>query len=248
MNKKTITVVAVDDHALILEAIRTRLSKDRQIQLVAEGMAGEQTLPLVTEHRPDILLLDLRMPQVAGDKGGYAFPYLDTIARLRQLHPATRIIVLSQYAMPEEIVEIVQMGVKGYLLKGDATSLNLAEIIQNVQAGELVFSPQVAEILETTPRAERINLLTTRQREVLFCKLENLDKSNRELAAQLHISESAFKGHLTIAYRILGLKNTAEAAAYHVARQQAAGLTPAVNESSEAKNGENGARGQQFSI
>jgi two-component system, NarL family, nitrate/nitrite response regulator NarL len=240
MQDKPITVVAVDDHALILEAIRTRLSKDSRIQLVAEGTAGEQTLPLVAEHRPDILLLDLRMPQVVGDKGGYAFPYLDTIARLRQLYPETGIIVLSQYAMPEEIAEIAQMGVKGYLLKGDATSLNLVEIIQSVQAGQLVFSPRVAEILETTPRAERVNLLTARQREVLFCKLKNLDKSNRELAAQLHISESAFKGHLTVAYRILGLKNTAEAAAYYVARQQAMGITNAAIGPSEATSGQNG--------
>jgi DNA-binding NarL/FixJ family response regulator len=242
MDKKTITVVAVDDHALILEAIRTRLGQDSGIALVAEGTVGEQVLPLVAAHRPDVLLLDLRMPQRVGDRAG-TFPYLDTVATLAHLYPHTRIIVLSQHAIAEEVAEIARIGIQGYLLKSDTLSLKLAEVVRKATAGDMVFSQKIEAMLGATPHSERLNFLTVRQRQVLWCKLENLDKSNRELADILHISESAFKGHLTNVYRLLGVKNTAEASNYYGGAERLVRPESAPVVAAEAKNGTNSVRG-----
>jgi DNA-binding NarL/FixJ family response regulator len=145
MDKKTITVVTVDDHALIREAIRTRLERDSEITLVGEGTRGEQVLPLVEAHRPDVLLLDLWMPQYA-DEGRGDFPYLDTITALVRLYPHTKIIILSQDDRPEVVAEVIRIGIQGYLMKGDASSLHLAEAVKKVNAGEVVFSSTIVEM------------------------------------------------------------------------------------------------------
>lgn len=220
MGVKPITVLVVDDHALIHEAIRSRLDDHDDIKIVAEGMVGEQVLPLVARHRPDIVLLDLRMPQRAGDRDSSAFPFLEVIARLSQMYPETRVIILSQYAIPGEVQEIMRRGARGYVLKGDILSLRLAEAIKSVHAGHSFFSRAVQQILFEAPRSDRVAMLTARQQEVWLIKMRNLDKPNAELAALLHISESAFKGHLTNAYRTLEVKNTAEAVAYYAQMQQ----------------------------
>lgn len=139
MDRKPITVVAVDDHALIREAIRTRLERDSDIALVGEGTRGEQVMPLVEAHRPDVLLLDLWMPQYA-DEGAGDFPYLETITALVRLYPRTKIVILSQEDRPEVVAEIIRIGIQGYLMKGDAISLQLAEAVKKANAGEAVFS------------------------------------------------------------------------------------------------------------
>ena len=145
MHDKQITVVAVDDHPLIREAIRIRLERDSEITLVGEGTRGEQVLPLVEAHRPDVLLLDLLMPQYA-DEGKGDFPYLETITALVRLYPRTKIIILSQEDRPEVVAEMIRIGIQGYLMKGDASSLQLAEAVKKVNAGESVFSSAIVKM------------------------------------------------------------------------------------------------------
>lgn len=142
MHDKQITVVAVDDHPLIREAIRGRLERDSEITLVGEGTRGEQVLPLVEAHRPDVLLLDLLMPQYA-DEGKGDFPYLETITDLVRLYPRTKIIILSQEDRPEVVAEMIRIGIQGYLMKGDASSLQLAEAVKKVNADVCMFAQSV---------------------------------------------------------------------------------------------------------
>lgn len=205
---KTLRVVSVDDHYLIHQAVRSLLADYPDIELVAEGNAGEHVFPLVERHRPDALILDLLMPRSAGgDPETDSFMPVPALERLRQEYPETAIIILSQYLNMRVVESAIQHGVRGYLLKSDNLSLSLPDAIKRVSVGGVFFSDQVSKALFDRTRAAREDLLTLRQRQIVLAIAKSPNTSYAELADRLSISHRTFKGHLDGAYKALEVNN-----------------------------------------
>lgn len=201
-----IRAVLVDDHPLIHEAVKSLLSEREDIVLVGQGYAGEQLFPLLEEYSPDVLILDLTMPQHGNDSPA-RFAYLKAIAQLRADYPDMAVIILSQYLQSSLVQSLAEYGVKGYLLKSDNLSLNLPEAILAVTRGGVFFSEAVIGELFGKAKKPAENLLTERQRTVILAIAKNPDDSYAQIASRLAISENTLKGHLRNAYAALETTN-----------------------------------------
>lgn len=205
-----ITVIAIDDHFLIREGIRSLLAGHPDVQLVAEGWAGEHLLHLVQVHSPDIVLLDLGLPATpqAGQTPPFqAFPALATLA---QNHPRTRVIIVSQHDSPTLVEGAIELGVRGYLLKYDALTQQLVEAIRVVHRGGAYFSTAIWARLQGQTSPSTVHL-SPRQQEILWALAIHPDYSQARHARQLGISENTLKQHLRHIYRALGATNLTSA-------------------------------------
>ena len=203
---RPIKVVVVDDHYLIRHAIRDMFASQETVELVGEGAVGEDILPLVEQHEPDVLLLDLAMPQNHLDTDE-KFLALPMIAQLRRRWPPMAIIILSAYLKPNIIHGAIKLGVPGYLLKSDDLSRELPTAVVSVYQGSKAFSRTVLDKLVQEPELTQIPSLTARQIEVLAVMAKMPDAPYLELAGQLNITVSTLKKHLTKAYQTLGVRN-----------------------------------------
>lgn len=201
-----IRVVIVDDHPIVQDAIENKLTGRDNIELVAKGNTGEDVMRFVEEHQPDILILDLRMPQSAKDHHAY-FQAIPTIHEITDKYPGTRIIILTSYLVPALVQETIRRKVRGYLLKRDKLSRNLLEAIETVMMGSLYFSETVAEKLMDGihPEPESQVSLSPRQIEALKRVFAAPDLSYAQHAANMGITTSTFKQHLSASYRALGV-------------------------------------------
>ncbi|MAU00640.1 MAG: hypothetical protein CL608_26140 [Anaerolineaceae bacterium] len=235
MNNEPITIITIDDHPLIREAVRSSLASRNDMKLVGEGWVGEHLLTLVEQHQPDVVILDLGMPQFVDGQRQERFAALPTLVTLNESFPKTAVIILSQYAMKSVIQEAIEVGVKGYLLKSDNLSLNLTGAIEAVHHGGVYFSQEISQLLfqQATPVAGD-NLLTGRQKEIILAIARNPNASYTQIANDLHISESTLKGHLHNAFRALDVTNIT-ACIIHCMQQ---GLIPfAINEHGQIEFG-----------
>ncbi len=200
-----IKVVAIDDHPLIRSAIRNILSSREDIQLVAEGEAGEDVFVMVEQYCPDVLILDLHMPQYANNKNGKNFAVIDALGRLNKEFPDTAVIILSQYATLSFINAAIGNNVRSYLLKDDDLSLNLLVAIEAVVGGGgTLFSQQINSILfKQIQMGTQPQQLTDRQIEIVQALARWPTKSYAGLAAQLGITESTLKTHLNRIFKAL---------------------------------------------
>jgi DNA-binding NarL/FixJ family response regulator len=192
-----IRILIAEDHAVVRQGFIALLRLVEGFQIVAEATNGLQALTLFREHRPDITLMDLRMPGAGG---------VETIIAIRKEFPDARIIVLTTFDGDEDIFRAIQAGARGYLLKGmDAEEL--IDAIQTVHRGKSRIPAAVAERL-----AERLsgNALTDRETEVL--KTIVAGKSNKEIAAALFISEATVKTHINNLLSKLGVADRTQAA------------------------------------
>ena len=207
MNNDPITIITIDDHPLIREAIRSLLASRKDMKLVAEGWVGEHLLTLVEQHQPDVVILDLSMPQFA-DGQQERFAVLPTLAKLNETFPQTAVIILSQYAVKSVIQEAIEVGVKGYLLKSDNLSLNLTGAIEAVHQGGVYFSQEISQLLfQPATAVVTGNLLTERQKEIILAVARKPNASYTQIANDLYISESTLKGHLHKAFKTLDVTN-----------------------------------------
>lgn len=206
--KSPITVVVVDDHHLIRQGVRNLLGPRDDIVIVGEGATGDDVFNLVEAHDPTVLLLDLSMPQSAGNgSAGEQFKALPTIAKLTKTHPDIAIIVLTQHFVPVIIRGAIDLGVKGYLLKSDDLSLNLPSAVDTVSRGGVYFSETIGEELFGKAKSDRVVDLTARQIEILTTIARAPDDLYASHADSLGITESTLKNHLTRAFKALGVKN-----------------------------------------
>jgi two-component system NarL family response regulator len=192
-----IRVLVVDDHAIVRKGLVALLNTVDGVSVVGEATDGEEAIQAHRTLRPDVTLMDLRLPKIGG---------AEAIAKIRQEHPAARIIVLTTFDGDEDIFRALQAGAKGYLLKGmDATELT--DAIRAVHAGKSRIPAVVAEKL-----AERMGgpALTTRELEVL--KRIVAGRSNKEIAGDLHISEATVKTHINSILSKLGVSDRTQAA------------------------------------
>jgi two-component system, NarL family, response regulator LiaR len=203
-----IRVLIADDHAVVRQGLRTFLELQDGIEVVAEAADGEEALAAAARTAPDVALVDLVMPRVDG---------LETIRRLHEGHPATRVIVLTSFLDDEKILPAVRAGATGYLLK-DVQPQELVGAIRTVHGGDALLHPAVtARVLDGLAgerRAPAPELLTRREREVLGLVARGL--ANKAIARELGVSEKTVKTHVGSILRKLGLRNRAEAAAHAV--------------------------------
>ena len=170
-----------DDHAVVLEGLAALIDRQSDMEIVAQASDGRAAVEHWRAHRPDVTLLDLRMPRLDG---------VAAIQELRQSDASVRVIVLTTYDNDEQIYQALTAGAKGYLLK-DARREELLDCIRRVHAGQTCVDAAIAAKL-----AERVSgeSLSAREREVLLLMAQG--QSNREIAAQLFISETTVKSHI----------------------------------------------------
>ena len=193
-----ISVLLADDHAVVLEGLSAIIGRQPDMRVVAHAANGREAVELWEKYRPDVTLLDLRMPELDG---------LGAIRELRQFDANARIIVLTTYDTDEHIYQAIKAGAKAYLLK-DARREELLECIRKVHAGETCVSADIAAKL-----AERVSgeSLSAREREVLLLMAQG--QSNREIAAQLFISETTVKSHVKHLFAKLNVLSRTQAIA-----------------------------------
>ncbi|MCP5096842.1 MAG: response regulator transcription factor [Chloroflexi bacterium] len=212
---RPITVITLDDHYLVRHGIRSLLNDDPTIELVGEGGAGEHLDPLLQKHKPDIVLLDIGMPQTEGvtdNEGDNTFHVLPAIARVLRHYPDMNIIIVSQYASQALIEGSLELGVKGYVLKGDVLSEHLTDAIRTVHRGGTYLSEGVGKRLNYKRRkAQTETILTARQAEVMQMIAANPDLSYADHAAQMQISEHTFNNHLRQIFSRLSVSSLAAA-------------------------------------
>jgi NarL family two-component system response regulator YdfI len=216
---EAIRVVVVDDHLIVRQGLRLMLEEaGDDFDLVGEAADGATALCIVDELRPDVVLMDVRMPGMDG---------LEAIGHIRERHPQIAVVMLTTYNEEDLVVRALQAGACGYLLK-DTNRDTLFRAIRVAVRGELLLQPGIVEhVLAHSTRAPApapagndSGELTNREREVL----EGVAKGQRskEIAAQLHIRENTVKGHLATIYAKLGVDSRASAVAEAMER----GLLP----------------------
>jgi DNA-binding NarL/FixJ family response regulator len=206
-------VVVIDDHVLVRQGIRNQLATCPYIQIMAEGHVGDCVLPLVEQYKPDVLLLDLRMPQ-SDDDSGCRFQALPTISRLVERCPETAVILLTQEYTALIVEAAIERGVQGYILKSDDLSQHIATAIVTVARGGVFFSETISAALFKRNQRARVGRelgLTERQVDILRIIATNPNDSYTSHAMDLGISESTFKNHLTRAFKTLDVKNATAA-------------------------------------
>lgn len=204
-----ITVALVDDEPLLREVVRIRLNQDEYIQVVGEGSAGEDVFPLIEEYKPDILILDVNMPQYHQGDPSIRFQALPTISQLSQQNKEMAIIMLTVVSQPGMIHGALARGVQGYILKSDDISLSLPVAVKQVTKGEVYFSKSIEkELFAKAIRRDRSVNLSDRQIEALTRLTNNANASYAQHAQTMNISESTFRKHVQNACQTLGVNNS----------------------------------------
>ena len=202
---KVIRVMLVDDHEMVREGLMAMLQPERDIEVVAQTGLGAAVADLVEATKPDIVLLDARLPDISG---------VEVCRRLVVSHPGIAVIILTTYTDPDLVQECLQAGARGYVVK-NVESFSLKESIRAVHRGEAVLAPQVAgQIIERvrTPQQADSRRASLNSSQVAILRLISRGHSNREIAAEVHLSENTVKTHVQEIFRKLGVRNRVEAA------------------------------------
>ena len=208
-----IRLVIAEDHQIVREGLRLFLDAQPDMEVVAEAANGQEALEAVQQHQPDVLLLDLLMPEMDG---------LEVLQALSGLAWDGRVLVLTSASEDRLVLPAVRAGALGYVLK-TVSSEELAEAVRKVARGEPVLHPEITRMLmrevRRGPGAVAGEKLTQRELEVLSLLAHRL--TNKEIAAELGVSETTVKTHVRNILQKLGVRTRAEAARY--AREQGLG-------------------------
>jgi two-component system NarL family response regulator len=194
---KRIRILLADDHPAVREGLAILLNRSRGMQVIAQASNGREAVSQFQEHRPDVVLLDLRMPEADG---------IQAMTDIRLDHPGARIVVLTSYDDEEDIYRAFAHGARGYLLK-ESPLEDIVECIERVTAGMSWIPANISAKLAS--RVNR-NELSPRERDVLSYLAAG--KSNKEIATELSIAESTVKAHVDHILKKLGVRGRTEAA------------------------------------
>ncbi|MPY91054.1 MAG: response regulator [Luteitalea sp.] len=189
-------VLLVDDHALLRTGVANIVNQEPDLCVVAEAPNGTEAVDAFERHRPDVTLLDLRMPVMEG---------VEAVRQIRERDPEAKIIVLTTYDTDEDIARALKAGAKAYVLK-DISAEALIACIHDVLAGKTYLAPAAAAKL-----AERVTRLQLTPRELATLRLMADGQANKEIATALRISERTVKTHVGHLFEKLGVASRTEA-------------------------------------
>ena len=205
---RTIRVVVADDQTAVRDGLVMLLGLMPGIAVLASAADGEEAIDLVTEHQPDVVLMDLRMPRCDG---------IEATRRIKAEHPDVEIVVLTTHADDASILEALAAGARGFLTK-DAGRVEIARALEAASAGQTVLDPAAHEALLAAasgrrgPAPQLPDGLTVREAEVLRLIAEGL--SNRDIARTLFVSPATVKSHINHVFAKTGAKDRAQAVSY----------------------------------
>jgi len=207
----TIHLVLADDHRIILEGLEQLFGREKDFEVVATATTGEDALAAVRKHKPQVLVLDIRMP-----KG-------DGLWVLKQIHAEklpTRVVLLTAALDEDEVLDAMQSSVSGLVLK-EAAAVKLVETVRRVQRGERALEPMlVSRALERLSQREEakklVEVLSRRETEIV--KMVAAGLRNKEIALKLSIGEGTVKTHLHTIYEKLGVHGRVELTTYAIER------------------------------
>jgi DNA-binding NarL/FixJ family response regulator len=191
----TTRVLLVDDHPVVREGLRGMINAEDDLTVVGEAGSGAEAVALAESLCPDVILMDLRMPDVDG---------VTATERILAASPSIRIVVVTTYESDADILRAVEAGAAGYLLK-DASRLELAEAVRDAARGKTVLAPSVADRLVRFVRQPASVSLSSREVEVLGLVAKGT--TNAEIGRALHISEATVKTHLLRAFNKLDVSD-----------------------------------------
>lgn len=191
-----IKIMLIEDHPVVRHGVKSLLSFEDDLQVVAEASSGEEALPLFAQHRPDVTLTDLRLPGMGG---------AEVIARVRQDFPGSRFIVLTTFDSDQYVHQAILAGAQGYLLK-DMFVDEIVKAIRTVHRGGKVIPPQVAERL-----ADSVGQAQLSPRELQVLTLIAKGQSNKIIAHELGVSEGTIKTHIVRLFGKLGVTDRTSA-------------------------------------
>ena len=207
----TIKVLLVDDDALVRAGLRMILSSAEDLEVVGEADDGARVLAAVREHRPDVILMDIRMAEMDG---------ITATAALRRLDPRPQVIVLTTFLADEQVMSALRAGASGFLVK-DTPPAEIINAVRVVATGDAIISPSVTRTLlshlgnvQASERrraaGQRLAALTDREREVAAAVASGA--SNGEVATSLFMSEATVKAHVSRLFTKLGVTNRVQIA------------------------------------
>lgn len=191
----TTRVLLVDDHPVVREGLRGMINAEDDLTVVGEAGSGAEAIALAESLCPDVILMDLRMPDVDG---------VTATERILAASPSIRIVVVTTYESDADILRAVEAGAAGYLLK-DASRLELADAVRDAARGKTVLAPSVADRLVRFVRQPASVSLSSREVEVLGLVAKGT--TNAEIGRALHISEATVKTHLLRAFNKLDVSD-----------------------------------------
>src|SRR5437868_678300 len=195
--------MVVDDHPIVRQGLVSVLSDEEDLEVVGEASSGRQAVGLASRLRPDVVLLDLEMPDVDG---------VEAIPQLLAILPGLGVLVFTAYDTEERVLGSVRAGARGYLLKG-ASAEEIGRAVRSVAAGGSYLEPRVARMLMAEVQSPRrhTTTLSDREREVLHLVAEGLP--TKQIARSLSITERTVKFHVNSIFHKLGADNRAQAVA-----------------------------------
>lgn len=206
-----VRVLIADDHTIVREGLQLLLSRDPEIEVVAEASSGREAVRLATEHHPDVVIMDISMPDLDG---------LEAIRIIRAQCPHTQVLILSVHGSESYFFRALQAGVSGYILKS-TTAEELIRAVHAVAQGDaFLYPPMARKLIEEFRRQEGPRgdsgyaSLTNREREILLLLAQGL--TNREIGERLVISPSTVQAHRTHIMEKLGLSSRADLIRYAI--------------------------------
>lgn len=202
-----IKLLLVDDHSIVINGLRYFFQTQENIQIVGHALNGEEALEKVEKLRPDVILMDIMMPNMNG---------IEATRRINKDYPDSKIIVLTGFSDRDLILEVIKAGAIGYQLK-DVDPDILMETILTAMDGKRTIHPDVANKLMTlveadTEAQQRLNDLTNKEKEVLYHI--TLGQSNKEIAADLGITDKTVKTHISRIFGKMEVQDRTQAALY----------------------------------
>ncbi len=203
-NQFMVTVVLIDDHPVVRAGIRTILDAAEDVIVAGEGSSGADALRLTEQHRPDVLVLDVNLPDLNG---------LEVVRQLRARQARTAILILTAHADPSLVMGLLEGGAMGYVLKDEALE-TLLSAVRAVAAGQSWLSPpiarQVVQRAAGRPASFPLDELTPRELDVLRLLAQGLD--NAAIARRLVVTTRTVQNHVSVIYNKLGVSSRTEAA------------------------------------
>ncbi|MCP2329383.1 DNA-binding NarL/FixJ family response regulator [Hamadaea flava] len=195
-------VLIADDQRVVREGLALVLGLLPDVEVVGSAADGDEAVALVAELRPDIVLMDLRMPRCDG---------VEATRRLRAAYPEVKVVVLTTYSDDRSVLEALRAGARGYLTK-DAGGQEIHEALRRVHDNQAVLDPAVQHHLVSAVSAPSPGSLTPRETEVLTLIAEGL--SNTEIATRLFVTEATVKTHINHLLAKIGVRDRAQAVGY----------------------------------